>query len=82
MIDKELKKQLEAIQAAPGRPKKTEQYKRQASKEGTAIDERRATYILKDSSVERLKEIAKLTNRRIKDVAQEAIDDFINKHNI
>ena len=80
MIDDELKKQLEAIQAPSGRPKQTDQYKRSAISEGTASDERRATYILKKDSVEELKKIAKLTRRKIKDVAQEAIDDFIKKH--
>lgn len=80
MIDDELKKQLEAIQAPSGRPKQTDQYKRSAISEGTASDEQRATYILKKDSVEELKKIAKLTNRKIKEVAQEAINDFINKH--
>lgn len=80
MIDDELKKQLEAIQAPSGRPKQTDQYKRSAISEGTASDEQRATYILKKDSVEELKRIAKLTRRKIKDVAQEAIDDFIKKH--
>lgn len=80
MIDDELKKQLETIQAPGGRPRETDQYKRAAISEGTASDERRATYILKNDSVEELKKIAKLTGRKIKDVAQEAIDDFIKKH--
>lgn len=80
MIDDELKKQLETIQAPGGRPRETDQYKRAAISEGTASDEQRATYILKKDSVEELKKIAKLTNRKIKEVAQEAINDFINKH--
>lgn len=80
MIDDELRKQLEAIQAPSGRPKQTDQYKRPAISEGTASDEQRATYILKKDSVEEIKKIAKLKNRKIKEVAQEAIDEFIKKH--
>lgn len=80
MIDDELRKQLEAIQAPSGRPRETDQYKRSAISEGTASDEQRATYILKKDSVEELKKIAKLKNRKIKEVAQQAIDEFIKKH--
>lgn len=80
MIDDELRKQLEAIQAPSGRPRETDQYKRSAISEGTAQDEQRATYILKKDSVEEIKKIAKLKNRKIKEVAQQAIDEFIKKH--
>jgi len=80
MIDEELRKQLANIQGKAGRPKETDQYKRSAISEGTAQDERRATYILKKDSVEELKKIAKLKNRKIKEVAQQAIDEFIKKH--
>ncbi len=80
MIDEELRKQLANIQGKAGRPKETDQYKRSATSEGTAQDERRATYILTNESIEELKAIAKLTNRRIKHVAQEAINNFIKQH--
>ena len=76
MIDEELRKQLRSLQFKQGAPKKI----RPSVKEGTAPDERRVTYILKDSSAIRLKEVAKLTKRKIKEVAQEAIDEYLKKY--
>ena len=77
MIDKELRKQLATMKTKPGRPRLTDT---PTTPDGTAIDEQRATYILKRASVRELKKIAKLTNRKIKEVAQEAIDNFIKQH--
>ena len=63
-----------------GRPKTNHRKITKASQEGTQEGETRATFIVTESSLEKLKAIAYWDRLRIKDVAQEAIDNYIKSY--
>lgn len=55
-----------------------------SNKEGTLSGESRATYILQDVIIERIKEIAYIERKKIKEVVSEAFEAYIknyDKHN-
>lgn len=72
-----LLKQLKGLSYRVGAKEREEE---RALERASKDKEQRATYILTEHSVERLKLIAKESNRKIKEVAQEAIDNFIKEY--
>ncbi len=73
-----LLKQLKGLKHRVGAKEREEQNR--ALREASKDKEQRSTYILTEHSVERLKQIAKESNRKIKEVAQQAIDNFIKQY--
>lgn len=53
-----------------------------SSKLGTKPNETRATYILKDKTVERVKDLSKETGKPIKSIVQEALENYLDNNNL
>ncbi len=67
-----------ALRARQGRPiKRTE--KVNTCQEGTLEGERRATFIVKERSLELVKAIALFENRKIKDVINDALEGLLER---
>jgi len=64
----------------PGRPKTSTRKVEKTSQEGTKEKETRATFIVNEDSLEKLKAIAYWDRKLIKEVVDEAIQDYIDKH--
>lgn len=77
MAKDNLLKQLKGLSYKVGAKEREEE---RALERASKVKERRVTYILTEHSIERIKVIAKESNRTIKDVAQEAIDNFIKEY--
>ena len=67
-------------QPKKGRPKTNNRKITKSSQEGTPEGETRATFIVTESSLDKLKALAYWERLRIKDVAQEAIDNYIKAY--
>lgn len=80
MAKDDLLKQLKGLKYNIGKEPIIKKKVDRTSLIGTKEGETRATFILQQYSADKLKEIAKESNRKIKEVAQEAIDDFIKKY--
>ena len=64
-----------------GRPKdKTKRTPTKTSQEGTKNNETRATFIVKEENLEKLKAIARMEHFLIKDVLDEAVTRFIDAY--
>ena len=66
--------------AKPGRPKTSTRKIEKTSQEGTKVNETRATFIVNEDSLEKLKAIAYWDRKLIKEVVDEAIQEYIDKH--
>lgn len=69
------------INSLLGDNKKTSTKKNsKSSKEGTKDNETRATFIVKEDSLEKLKALAYWERKLIKDVVDEALRDYLDKY--
>jgi len=78
--DKELKHKPDLLKPKRGRPKTQTKVITKSSQEGTKENETRATFIVKEDLLEKLKAIAYWDRSLIKDIVGRALEDSVKKY--
>ena len=78
--EKELKNKPSLLKPKRGRPKTQTKVITKSSQEGTKENETRATFIVKEDLLEKLKAIAYWDRRLIKEVVNQSLEETVKKY--